>query len=87
MCRKCANVMCRKCANGRQVQRPLQGVGVGQQGMEDSGGREGGCYQQGPSEASPGQRGPKAFVPPRRGRPRTVSAASTSEAAKLVGPV
>ena len=46
-------------AHGRQVQRPLQGVGEGQQGVEAPGGREGECRQQGLTKASPGQRGPQ----------------------------
>ena len=77
-------------ANGRQVQRPLQGVGAGQQGVEDPGGREGGCRLQGPPEASPGQRGPQGPVQSRHRRPRTasvVSVASAPVAGKPGGPV
>ena len=46
-------------AHGRQVQRPLQGVGEGEQGLEAAGGGESGGGQQGPPEAPLGQRGPE----------------------------
>ena len=76
-------------ADGEQVQWPLQGVGVGQQCVEDPGGREGGCRQQGPPEDL-GREAPKAAMPPRRGRRRTdsvVSVSSTFVAVKSDGPV
>ena len=46
-------------AHGQQVQRPLQGVGEGEQGLEAAGGGESGGVQQGLLEAPLGQRGPK----------------------------
>ena len=72
------------------AQRPLPGVGEGEQGVEAAGGGESGGGQPGPLEASPRQCGPRAAVPSTRGRPRTASVApvaSSSSTEKPGGPV